>query len=85
MDYVNLKGEAEMKQGIYTNLVQQSETARIKQAMDSMDVQVVDPANLPLEDRPAAPRKKLIAAVGMLIGLFISAIYSLVIYKREEA
>jgi len=85
MDYVNLKGEAEMKQGIYTNLVQQSETARIKQAMDSMDVQVVDPANLPLEDKPAAPRKKLIAAVGMLIGLFISAIYSLVIYKREEA
>lgn len=83
MDYVNLKGETEMKQGIYTNLVQQSETARIKQAMDSMDVQVVDPADLPHEDKPAAPKKKLIAAVGMAIGCLIAFGYSLVLYKRE--
>ena len=72
-----------MKQGVYTNLVQQSEAARIKQAMESMDVQVVDPADLPHEDKPAAPKKKLIAAVGMAIGCLIAFGYSLVLYKRE--
>ena len=83
MDYANLQNEATMKQGVYTNLVQQSEAARIKQAMESMDVQVVDPADLPHEDKPAAPKKKLIAAVGMAIGCLIAFGYSLVLYKRE--
>ena len=79
----NLQNEATMKQGVYTNLVQQSEAARIKQAMESMDIQIVDPADLPHEDKPAAPKKKLIAAVGMAIGCLIAFGYSLVLYKRE--
>ena len=32
-----------------------------------MDIQVVDPASMPREDRPSGPRKKLIAAIGFKI------------------
>ena len=51
--------------------------------MESMDIQVVDPANLPDEEKPSGPRKKLIAAIGFVIGCMISLGYGLVLYKRE--
>jgi uncharacterized protein involved in exopolysaccharide biosynthesis len=51
--------------------------------MESMDIQIIDPANLPAEDKPAAPKKKLIVAIGLVIGCLLSFGYSLVIYRRE--
>ena len=81
--YIQLKSDAEIKKTIYTNLVQQCEQNKIQEAMESMDIQVIDAANLPDEKKPSAPRKKLIAAIGLALGCIIAFGYSLVMYKRE--
>ncbi|WP_416196740.1 GumC family protein [Selenomonas sp.] len=81
--YLELKSDAEIKKTIYTNLVQQCEQNKIQKAMEAMDIQVIDPANLPDEDKPSAPRKKLITAIGLALGCILAFGYSLVMYKRE--
>lgn len=78
--YIQLKSDAEIKKTIYTNLVQQCEQNKIQEAMESMDIQVIDEANLP--KAPSAPRKKLIAAIGLALGCILAFGYSLVMYKR---
>ena len=83
LQYQKLAREAGIKQEIYNNLTKQIENAKIQQTMESMDIQVVDPANLPDEDKPSGPRKKLITLIGMVIGCMVSLGYSLVLYKRE--
>ena len=85
LEYLNLQREASIKEGIYTSLVKQCEDSKIKEAMESMDIQIIDPADLPDEDKPAGPRKKLITAIGFVIGCLISFGYGLIQYKREEA
>lgn len=85
MTYMQLKRDSEIKDAVYQNLVKESEKDKIQEAMESMDVQIIDPANLPREDRPSGPRKKLIAAVGFVIGCLGAFGYSLVKYKKEEA
>ena len=84
MDYIKLESDAKIKQQIYTSLVQQCEQDKIQEAMESMDIQIIDAANLPDEDKPTAPRKKLITAIGFVIGCLISFGYGLICYKREE-
>lgn len=83
--YLALKSDSEIKKTIYTNLVQQCENDKIQEAMESMDIQVIDPADLPDEDKPAAPRKRLITAIGFAIGCLLSLGYGLICYKREVA
>ena len=85
LEYLNLQREASIKEGIYTSLVKQCEDSKIKEAMESMDIQIIDPADLPDEDKPAGPRKKLITAIGFVIGCLISFGYGLIRYKKEEA
>ncbi|MBR2215094.1 MAG: chain-length determining protein, partial [Selenomonadaceae bacterium] len=82
MNYLNLERDAKIKQEVYINLVQQCEQNKIQEAMESMDIQIIDPANLPDEDKPSAPRRKLISAVGFVIGCLISFGYSLVLYRK---
>ena len=84
MVYLQLQSDAAIKKQIYTNLVQQCENDKIQEAMESMDIQIIDAANLPDADKPAAPRKKLITAIGFLIGCLLSFGYGLICYKREE-
>ena len=83
IEYLQLQREASIKTEIYTNLVKQCEQNKIQEAMEAMDIQVIDPANLPDEDKPSAPRKKLITAIGLVLGCMIAFGYSLVMYKRE--
>lgn len=83
LGYMKLARDAEIKQQVHAELVRQAESARIQQAMESMDIQVVDPASMPREDKPSGPRKKLITAIGFVIGCMISIGYGLVQYKRE--
>ena len=85
LEYLNLQRDTAIKEEIYTNLVKQCEQNKIQEAMESMDIQIIDPANLPDEDKPAGPRKKLITAIGFVIGCLISFGYGLIQYKREEA
>ena len=84
MTYMQLDRDAKIKQQIYTSLVNQCEQDKIQEAMESMDIQVIDPAELPDVDKPAAPKKKLIAAIGLVLGCIIAFGYSLVVYKKEN-
>lgn len=82
-NYLDLKQESTMKQNIYTNLVSQAEAAKLKAAQDSMDIQVVDKANLPLESMPASPKKRNSMAVGFVLGLMIAGIRACYAYWSE--
>ena len=81
-EYQKLAREAGLKLEIYNNLTKQIEQAKIQQTMESMDIQVVDPANLPDEEKPSGPKKKLITLVGMVLGCMVSLGYSLVLYRK---
>ena len=85
LEYLNLQRDTAIKEEIYTNLVKQCEQNKIQEAMESMDIQIIDPADLPDEDKPASPKKLLITAIGFVIGCLISLGYGLVQYKKEEA
>ena len=82
LEYMRLERDVKIKNEVYLNLVKQSEQSKIQEAMDSMDIQIVDSANLPDEDEPVAPRKKLIAAIGFVVGVLLSMGYGLLVYRR---
>ena len=83
VEYVRLAREQNIATETYTNLVKSYEGTRIKEAQDSMDIQVIDAANLPREDMPAKPNKKLIAAIGFVLGVMIAFGYTLYKYNRR--
>lgn len=80
--YLQLKSDAEIKKTIYTNLVQQCEQNKFREAMESMDIQVIDRANLPDEDKPSSPKKKLIILVGFILGIVFYLIYTVYLLKK---
>ena len=82
-EYMRLTREVKIKNEVYANLVKQYEQNRLQAAMESMDIQIIDTANLPDIDQPAAPRKKLITAIGFALGILLSMGYGLLNYKRE--
>ena len=83
LEYVRLQRDVTIQNEVYLNLVKQSEQHKIQAAKESMDIQVVDGANLPDIERPVAPRKKLITAIGLVIGILLAMGYSLLAYRRE--
>lgn len=82
LQYTKLKRDAELKNEVYLNLVKNCEQAKIQQAMQSMDIQVIDSAYLPKE--PSAPKKMLITIVGLIFGFIIVLGYSLSIYMKQS-
>lgn len=82
LDYIKLERNVKITQEVYGLLVKNYENAKIQQAMDSMDIQIVDPADLP--KKPAGPRKLLITAIGGVIGLMIAFGYTLVLYNKRR-
>ena len=83
VEYVRLAREQNITTETYTNLVKAYENTRIQEAQESMDIQVIDAANLPREDMPAKPNKKLIAAIGFVLGVMIAFGYTLYKYNRR--
>lgn len=84
VDYLELERDAKIKNEVYVNLVKQCEQSRVQQAMDSMDIQVVDSASLPFAEKPVWPRPKLMTALGFVFGWILAVGYSLFVYKRES-
>lgn len=82
-EYMRLTREVKIKNEVYANLVKQYEQNRLQAAMDSMDIQIIDAANLPDIERPAAPRKKLITAIGFLMGCLLAFGYGFLLYRKE--
>lgn len=82
LQYIKLKRDAEIKNEVYVALVKQSEQSRIQATMESMDIQVIDKANLPTIK--SAPRRTVITLGGIVIGIVISLMYGFCIYRKEE-
>lgn len=83
VEYMRLERNAKITGQVYTSLVQNYEQTRIREAKDSMDIQIIDAANLPKEDMPAKPNKKLIVVIGFVLGIMISLGYTLYNYSRR--
>lgn len=83
VEYMRLSREANITGQVYTSLVQNYEQTRIQEAKDSMDIQIIDAADLPKEDMPAKPNKKIIVAIGFVLGIMISFGYILYNYSRR--
>ena len=83
VEYIRLLREKNITSEVYTNLVKAYENTRIQEAQESMDIQVIDAANLPREDMPAKPNKKLIVVIGFVLGVMISFGYTLYVYNKR--
>lgn len=83
VEYMRLSREATITGQVYTSLVQNYEQTRIQEAKDSMDIQIIDAADLPKEDMPAKPNKKIIVAIGFVLGIMISFGYTLYNYSKR--
>lgn len=83
VEYMRLLREKNITSEVYTNLVKAYENTRIQEAQESMDIQVIDAANLPREDMPAKPNKKLIVVIGFVLGVMISFGYTLYAYNKR--
>lgn len=83
VEYMRLLRDQTITSEVYTNLVKAYENTRIQEAQESMDIQIIDAANLPREDMPAKPNKKIIAAIGFVLGIMISFGYTLYAYNKR--
>lgn len=83
VEYMRLERNAKITGQVYTSLVQNYEQTRIQEAKDSMDIQIIDAADLPKEDMPAKPNKKIIVVIGFVLGIMISFGYILYNYSRR--
>lgn len=83
VEYMRLLRDKNITSEVYTNLVKAYENTRIQEAQESMDIQIIDAANLPREDMPAKPKKKIIAAIGFALGIIISFGYTLYVYNKR--
>lgn len=83
VEYMRLSREATITGQVYTSLVQDYEQTRIQEAKDSMDIQIIDAADLPKEDMPEKPKKKIVIAIGFVLGVMISLGYTIYNYSRR--
>ncbi|WP_295916148.1 GumC family protein [uncultured Anaerovibrio sp.] len=82
LEYLKLKRDSEIKNEVYVALVKQSEQSKIEATMESMDIQVIDKANLPIQK--SGPRRKLITFGGTAAGVMICLIYGSWLYWKKE-
>ncbi len=81
LEYLNLQRDTSIKEQIYTNLIKQAEDNKIQEAMESMDIQIIDAANFP--NKPCAPRTTIIIVLGFLAGCIIATIRLTLILKSQ--
>ena len=83
VEYARLLRDSKIKSDIYTTLVKAYEQTKINEANKAMNIQVVDSANLPSDSMPAKPNKKIIVAIGFVLGVIISIGYISITYLRK--
>lgn len=83
VEYMRLLRDKNITSEVYTNLVKAYENTRIQEAQESMDIQIIDAANLPREDMPAKPNKKIIVIIGFMVGCIASLCYTLYAYNKK--
>lgn len=82
LEYQKLSRDAEAQKIAYENLMVQAEQAKVQQ--NRQFIQIVNEANLPDVNKPSGPKKKLIIAIGFVIGCMIATGYGFVVYKKES-
>ena len=80
LEYMRLGRDAKIKSEVYLNLVKQNEQSKVQEAMDSMNIQIVDRADLP--EYPVFPSKKLFVLVGFALGCLLSFGYGLLVCRH---
>lgn len=83
IQYNILKRDVDSNRQLYDTMLQQMKHASIASAMSASNVRVVDPAEVP--SFPVSPNFKINSAVGLLSGLFLSAIVVLVRDQLDRA
>ena len=78
-NYRQLKRNAKAKEEIYISLLKEAEQSKIRQTAESMDIQVVTPANMPSAPMPG--KTKLYMVVGFVAGCLLSLLYGLIKYR----
>lgn len=78
MSYLGFERQVRITQEVYSALVRNYEQSRIQEAMESMDIQVVDEANL--SKRPSTPGKMMFMVFGFIVGSIIAGLYLVVQY-----
>jgi len=82
--YVGLARQMQIANEVYAVLIRQYEQTKIQEAMESMDIQIVDIPNLP--KRHSGPKRALITAVGGVLGVMLAISYLiwLYIHRKQE-
>lgn len=70
MEYLTLQRKYQIEELIERTLSIELQKALIQEAADSIDIEVLDPPNVPL--RPVLPRKGLYAMIGLFIGMLLA-------------
>lgn len=83
VEYARLLRDAKMKGEIYTTLVKYYEQSKINESNKAMNIQIISEPDLAREDMPIKPNKKIIIAIGFVLGIMISAGYMAYIYSRR--
>ena len=81
LEYQRLAREVEAKKAAYEALVVQAEQAKIQQS--GKFARIVDEANLPDENNPSGPKRKLITVLGFVIGCVIALGYGVLLYRKD--
>lgn len=69
LKYINLAKNEKVAREVYSYLAKSYEEARIKEAMESMDIQVIDEPNVPLKH--SRPQRLFIVAGGIFLAVIV--------------
>lgn len=82
LEYVELSRKVATTREVYSILVKSMESARIQEAMNSMDLQVIAEANLPLYK--SFPSRMIITVLGLALGVVISIGHAVLQINRNH-
>lgn len=83
IEYVELLRNREIALERYVHLVQLYEDMKIKEKEEAVNIQIIKEPTLAQEDMPTRPNKKIIIAIGFIVGVIISFGYGLFVYCRK--
>lgn len=82
VDYISRYREYKYQETLFELFSRQYELARVDEGREGGLIQVIDPAQVP--DKPAKPKKLVVAIFGALLGLLVSSIFILRQRQRRQ-
>lgn len=81
-DFIRLSRDRRIATERYLQLMRNYENAKVGEKQDAVEISTVGEANT-LDEAPVKPNKKIIIAIGFVLGVMISLGYSLFAYCRK--